>query len=186
MFPLDIFTKQFNLSGLVLIASVAIFSLAVIILLVNVVILNRKLKKATTPTYGFAGKPIYPIIATLLISVSIPLAVYSLSQETTFEQKAEENVILQSSHYVVSRDGENLRLEFNVVPYVDGVAWGEKSFDIFWSFKGKTSKTSYEFNKSAINPSKMTITLPKGEYDLTILVTYENRSQRLEQKLVLK
>ncbi len=182
----ELFTKQFSISGFTLVVAGLIFLTAIFILLMNLVSVQKKLKVATTPKFGFAGKPIYPVIATLLISLSIPLALYSVSQQTSFQQEAEENVVLNYDYKILSREGENITVEFNFIPYVDSKAWGDKNFDIFWEFEGKVSESKYEFNKNAENPSSVVLELPKGIYKVTLLVAFDSATEHFVKESIIE
>ena len=180
MNPLDIFTKEISFSGWVVLFAAGLFLIAIVILVSSVFSLRRKLKLATTPKFGFAGKPIYPLLATLMISISIPLLIYSFTQDTSFVQEAEENIEIDYIYELVSEGEESSTLRFNLLPTVDGEEYGKKSFDIFWLFEGQEVEDLYEFNRTKDDPSNILVSLKPGRYRLKILVTYENKTETIE------
>lgn len=181
----NLLKSDFNFSGLTLLLLVIVVTVSILSLVASVVVLSRRLKKATTPKFGFAGKPIYPLLAILFISVSIPLGLVAVRDQTALVQKADERVDLVLDYEIVERRESEVLVTFTMVPTINGSPWSDKEYDIFWFFKGPTETEEFEFGRSKEDPGGILITLKKGSYDVRVLVTFEDRSEELELNIVL-
>ncbi len=181
----DFFGKELSISTLSLLIAGAVIVFAIIILVFRMMTLSKKLKDATTPKYGFAGKPLYQFVALLFIAAAIPLTIFAIQGEIHFGQQAEEKVQLTMDYKILSKTSTESSVQFSITPSVEGKPWGDKVYDIFWSFEGDETQTVFEFKKSVTDPSSVIVKLKKGRYKVRALVSYDAKSEEVVKNITI-
>ena len=161
----------------------------VLLVVVGVTIwLTVSVRDIQKPKFGFGGKPL-AIVAAVLLTLLIPVSVYVTKQRIDTIQHAAELNDLNLSIFEVSDLGATSEVAFSGVPIQDGKAWDEGALYQFeWTIvdseTDEVETTFTETDRSSSYPSYFVLTLPKGDYDVTLRVTSTEfdltRSQELK------
>lgn len=177
----------FTISGLALVG-VGIFTLisfvAIVYLFSKLIYKIRSLEK---PRYGFLGKPVYSLLAVMIMVGGLGFFSYSFTQQQDFQIQAAKTVDLDVQTKVVLSDTQQSVVEFKAIPFVDNIAWGKSTdkFEIYWNIRGPENVDKFEFDRSRENSSQFTESLDKGSYTLRIVVVYENKSYTFNEVLAI-
>ena len=182
-----------NDSNLVVIGLVTTVLFVLIVLLV---VQQLTIKKLSQPKYGFLGKQLPALAATLLLLGGLAGGVYLVNQDdTTFETEASLQVNVEIKYEEISRtvsatDGSRYRYRFEAIPSILNQVTGTQEayggndgnkFDIYWDIESPTQKIAQaEINKSLNSPSSIEVTLMPGVYRVRALVQTSNVSQPSE------
>ncbi len=166
---------------------VLVFALMVVsvVLVFYVIHLRNRLNNFENPKYGFLGKNLYPLIGFITLGTVIIFASFGAFTPETPDSKADLQVDGKISAQVVSQTYALVNVDLNFVPYVSGNAWGSSGdeFDIYWELVGKKTYTKHELQKSQTNPSGVSISLPKDNYNVKITVVYKEKTYKFEDRL---
>lgn len=137
----------------------------------------KELKHPEQPKTGFMGKQIIPLfIAAMMIGgFGITYSVSNRTQTIPVSSEQEVSVSILTNHSSLN-SGESA-VEFSVVPYLDGIAWGGDTagvyaFDVFWTVKGPKVFSQIELTLDSENNGGFTRTLPKGEYEVKVEMVF--------------
>lgn len=145
------------------------------------------MKNRARPKTGFLGKPLMQFAALTLVATGIIGAVYMSTQkeqlEVSIEAIKEIDVVME--YDVVSSTRTTSTIKFNAIPIVDSQEWAEDSnvqFDIIWNIvpdqgtkaKGQDQVDFFEIARSQNRPSSFQTTLLKGNYDVEIIISFED------------
>ncbi|MFW5702550.1 MAG: hypothetical protein ACOCXP_01135 [Candidatus Dojkabacteria bacterium] len=158
-------------------AAIGIFALAVLVTALYLAAQYRRQQQQ--PKYGFLGKRIAGLITTAIIGAGLFGGVYLSTQEqTSFETEASLEIGIDYAREKISDNQTSASYTYRVIPTLDGVAYGAREinrFDVYWNFiatNGSEREAVSEVDVSQSNPSAVTLTLPKGTYEMIILVNY--------------
>lgn len=159
-----------NLSFPQLLSIVGIVVVALGALTYYVVRLNVRVKKLT-PQYGFAGKKIVNVALIAFVAGAAPLLTLLAMNSTEIRRQAAEveDVVISAS--IVEREEGSLVVGFSIVPFENGIAWGEKIYNVTWEVTGPSPFTFIEQEVSKTNPSYITKSVLPGQYEITVHVT---------------
>lgn len=161
---------------------VAVFILLILLVLIlSGVVLRqqRKIKDITTPRYGFLGKPVAVVVASLMVGLvgfTFYLGVPPREPEGV-SVSDDTQLSLNISYTLLDRDRSIYVL--NVTPLLDNEPWGlsnEHTFSIEWSI---TKDDTYTFTKRQENVTQETYhglleSLDSGKYRIRARVLFNN------------
>lgn len=164
---------------------------AVAALTIVVVIQQRRithLQELTRPRYGFLGKPLLSVALALAMVGGLVITYQATRNIDNVVVNADKNVEIRFQIQTTPVLPTSYKVDFAIVPSVDGVEWGKESadqFDIYWSVTGAESFENLELGKSRANVSGFTRFLNSGRYDITVDVVYANKRFTKTQVLAL-
>lgn len=149
--------------------------IAVVLILLGVVgatiWLTVSVKDLQKPKFGFGGKPL-ALIATAVLTLLIPLSLYVTKQRIDTIQHASSLNDVTISIFEISDQGDSAQIAFSGVPIQNGQAWGDDNLYQFeWTITGEQDITFTESDRSSDYPSYFVLSLPKGDYEVTLRVT---------------
>jgi hypothetical protein len=176
-----------TLSGSTIVIISAILVAIFIFLLVNYILLSKRLKDKEKPKYGFLGKPLYQSI----IIIALTGAIGFTSYQATFNQgpdfsAAEEEINVDFTTSVI-RDNQNSELvRFEVVPIINDQEWGSNpndTFDIYLNINGEENITKIFTDASKDKPVNFTENLTNGSYEIRITIISDSYSEVFTREL---
>jgi hypothetical protein len=148
-----------------------------IIMIVYIVWQKRKIAKleySLTPKYGFLGKPLYSTLAAFVMMSAFGLTFLATQQSGNVQDvSATKKIEILLQYKVVGPQPGGYLVEFVVIPQVNSVPWGvngQESFDVFWNVKGPVEETKAELGRTISKPSKYSVILPVGNYEVKVSV----------------
>jgi len=149
-------------------------------------------KRYQHPKYGFLGKPLLGMVSTAVILAGLIGGVFLVNQKTTtFTTKADLNISLNLDKSCVPVDSNNVSCNFKITPILDGIPYGNASdnqFNVYWNFSGIRQIMYSEITRTKVSPSNLNITIPKGNYHLVVIVSYNKVNTKnftLDQQIIL-
>lgn len=175
-----------TISGInLLLISAAIFAVIGGLLLYSIH-LSRQVKEYQRPKFGFLGKPLYPLLTVVVLGSSLFYLNFQFSEQKVIEIQASKNVEAEISAEIISgSDNTTVNLAFSAIPEVEDTPWGnsEDSFDLIWKIKGVETIEMIELSRSASKPSGFTKALPRGSYNIQLVVLYQDKSYEFHKEV---
>ncbi len=163
-----------------------------ILFLVGVVIWQRnRIKELQRPKYGFLGKPLMAVVATLVLGVGLVGGVYLTQQESVDPRTSADLDLNIAIEKELKGEGERVNsyvYALEAVPEVDGVPYGETSedkFNIYWNILGPIKISESEIGVTSENPSGIEVELKEGTYKVNVLIVYKEKSFNYSEDLVI-
>lgn len=151
---------------------------AVIVLFISVISLYRRVRKLSTPKFGFLGKPLYVAIFAVLAVATIYVST-NLTNQHIKEINAGKEVKIDITTTVLSSQNGYSVVNFVAVPSVNGVEWGDASvdtFDMYWSISGKEIFSQIKQGLNENNTGTFNIELKQGEYTVSVITIYNTKT----------
>lgn len=158
-------------------AIILILLLTVLILIVALVQQNRRYQEATTPKFGFLGKPLYTFFAFALFAGGIGFAWFVSNQGGTIgDSLAGDRITVQIDAAVINPSTRNY--QFRVTPTANGTLWGPYTYDAYWNFENAdgTTSTALENGLTKDNIGGVVKKLPSGVNKIKVNVFVEDKN----------
>lgn len=161
-------------------------------LLVIVVLVQQRrihnLEEIARPKYGFLGKPLLSAVLALAMVGGLVVTYQATQNINNVVVSAGKNV--EAKFVITSAPTlpNTYRVDFAVVPSVDGVEWGKEAndkFDIYWTVKGEQNFDVFELSKTRTSTSGFMRVLRSGRYDITVDIVFQDKRFTKTQQLVL-
>lgn len=178
----------FTLSGSTLLIILAIVVVFIGGLITYNYLLTRKLRQVQAPKFGFLGKPIYPLVAVLMLAGSLFFFNYAAPDQEVINIKASRDVSVEIVTQVTNKVGTLSNVNFQAIPTVDNQIWGEtgETFDFIWNITGETEYSKVELNKNATDVSGFTTLLEPGDYQVDLTLVFEGKSYEFTDSFSLQ
>jgi hypothetical protein len=163
-----------------------------VLFLVGVVVWQRnRIKELQRPKYGFLGKPLMAIVATLVLGVGLVGGVYLTQQESVDPRTSADLDVNITIEKELKGEGERVNsyiYELEAIPEVDEVPYGESTeekFNIYWNVLGPVKISESEIGITKQNPSGIEVELKEGTYKVNVLIVYKEKSFNYSEDLVI-
>lgn len=139
----------------------------------------NQLQEQLRPKYGFLGKPLYSVVALLVLVGGFGFTVIGNQNTPSVDDVSATNQIRATVDYeVIEVQGNSYLVRFNAIPYVNNQPWGiqDQEFDIFWELTGPSSFSNVELALSANSNGGFTMQVPGGSYQIKLDVFSDDNS----------
>lgn len=156
---------------LILIAVIAV-------LVITVVSLFSKVKRLTTPKFGFLGKPLYVGVFAVMAIATVYVAT-SITKQKIDDINAQKEVKIEITTLEKTRQNGYVTVEFLATPSINGNEWGNKTtdtFDLYWSINGPEVYSQIKQGLSFTNKGVFNLEIKEGTYNITIVTIYNSKT----------
>ena len=161
-----------NLSTTNLMVAVGFVVVGLMILFYYVWTLNKKVR-LLTPKYGFAGKKIVAVAMIAFLAGAAPMITLLALRSTEIRRQAKEEQTVVVTSQILERLDGGVIVGFAVIPMENGIAWGDKSYDVVWEVTGPTGFTFLEQEVNKQSPGYIVREVIPGEYEIQVRVIGE-------------